>query len=631
MAIGNPSVYADFSGGINRQAGPYLLQENQCQDARNVYANTLGALTKRHGFSSFSTIKTSANANALDGRAHSLTTAHLTSTRYLLAVGKTPSASTDSIVSINESGVANVLKTGLTQNKRWEFVQAPVVSANEVQTVTISATGGTFTLTYSGQTTSAINYNASADDVANALVALSNIGAGEVQVTKVNSVYTVVFTGTLGGSNLTQMTGDGSSLTGGTEPRLTIATVTNGTTEGPIYGVNGTDTPQYWSGASASTATSNWTAVNSLGTLIDPHPAKNCKYLVYHLDKLWASGDSSKPGRIYSSGVDANGLPDPRNWDSDYTDDIEPADGEQITGIGKVGPYLLVFKPRKTYVLTDPANRAYRPVSSSIGCISHRSIAETAQGTMFLSDDLGICITDGASVTPMSDAIDPFLMDVFENEAVDLENAAGVYYDNSYWLSLPTNGTNAITIQYSFETESWWFHTCASNQYALLDPLGAPKLYSAQPAAQRIERAFDPDSYEDAAGAFESYWEGPFWAWGAPHINKRLHQLRADGKGFWQMSIKESFNRPYEGPLDEIIWEGPTGTAENYGEGSSDFGDADTTIVFGSEQGIIQKRYSTPARGWGRAWSLKVSDSGAGGNEVMELYAVTAFVRTRSD
>lgn len=631
MAIGNPSVYADFSGGINRQAGPYLLQENQCQDARNVYANALGALTKRNGFTAFSTLKTSANANAIDGSPHSLTAANFTSTRYLLAVGKTPSASTDSIVSVNTSGVATVIKTGLSQGKRWEFVQAPVARTNELQTVTISATGGTFTLTYSGQTTSAINYDASAEDVQTALVALNNIEPGEVQVAKIGSVYSITFLGNLGGTNVSALTGDGASLTGGTEPRLVIATVTDGTTEGPIYGVNGVDTPQYWSGASASTATANWTAVNSLGAIIDPHPAKNCKYLVYHLDKLWASGDTSQPGRIYSSGVDSNGLPDPRNWDSDYTDDVDPADGEQITGLGKIGPYLLVFKSRKTYVLIDPQNRAYRPISSSIGCVAHRSIVETARGTMFLSDDLGVCITDGASVTPMSDPIDPFLNALLEDEAVDVEKAAGVYYDDSYWLSLPVDGTNAITLQFSFVTDSWWLHTCASNQYALLDPLGAPKLYSAQPAAQRIEQAFNPASYEDASGTYESYWEGPFWAWGAPHMNKRLHQLRADGQGYWQMLIKESFNRPYEGPIDEIIWEATSSANQFFGVGTTEFGDADTAIVFSGEQGVIQKRYSTPSRGWGRAWSLKITDSSGGSNDLMEVYAVTAFIRTRAD
>ena len=49
--------------------------------------------------------------------------------------------------------------------------------ANEVQLITLANhTGGTFTLTWNGQTTAAIAYNATAATVAAALKALSNIG-----------------------------------------------------------------------------------------------------------------------------------------------------------------------------------------------------------------------------------------------------------------------------------------------------------------------------------------------------------------------------------------------------------------------------------------------------------------------
>jgi hypothetical protein len=68
--------------------------------------------------------------------------------------------------------------------------------ANEAQTVTVtgSPTGGTFTLTYSGQTTAAIAYNASALVVQQRLFALSNIEEGQVSVTGSNGgPYTITF------------------------------------------------------------------------------------------------------------------------------------------------------------------------------------------------------------------------------------------------------------------------------------------------------------------------------------------------------------------------------------------------------------------------------------------------------
>lgn len=106
-----------------------------------------------------------------------------------------------------------------------------VATGNEVQTVTIggSPTGGTFTLTYSGQTTAAIAYNASAATVKSRLEALSNIGAGNVDVTGSNGgPWTVTFKGTLQDTDVAQMTANAGSLTGGTSPSVTPATSSGG-------------------------------------------------------------------------------------------------------------------------------------------------------------------------------------------------------------------------------------------------------------------------------------------------------------------------------------------------------------------------------------------------------------------
>jgi hypothetical protein len=109
-------------------------------------------------------------------------------------------------------------------------------ASDEVQTVTIDATGGTFTLTFSGQTTTAIAYNASAAAVLSALEALSNIGVGDVAVGKVGSVYTVSFTGALADTNVAQFTANGTSLTGGAST-VTVATTTAGGTAYTPVGV----------------------------------------------------------------------------------------------------------------------------------------------------------------------------------------------------------------------------------------------------------------------------------------------------------------------------------------------------------------------------------------------------------
>lgn len=108
---------------------------------------------------------------------------------------------------------------------------------DEVQLVTITGTpgGGSFTLTYAGQTTATIAYNAAASAVEDALEALSNIAPGDVVVTgSAGGPYTVTFGGTLDETDVAQMTANGAGLTGGTSPEVTVTTPTAGVTDNSI-------------------------------------------------------------------------------------------------------------------------------------------------------------------------------------------------------------------------------------------------------------------------------------------------------------------------------------------------------------------------------------------------------------
>lgn len=111
------------------------------------------------------------------------------------------------------------------------------VAIGEVQTIDLSGgddpTGGTFTITYDGKTTAALAYNASADDVEAALLALDSLNVGDVSVSKSNFVYTLTFRPELG--NVAEVTADGSSLTSGGTATISIATGTAGS-GGDYYG-----------------------------------------------------------------------------------------------------------------------------------------------------------------------------------------------------------------------------------------------------------------------------------------------------------------------------------------------------------------------------------------------------------
>lgn len=100
--------------------------------------------------------------------------------------------------------------------------------SNETQTVTITGTptGGSFTLTYDGNTTAAIAYNATAAQVKSALVAGTTLAANQITAAGGALPGTAVTIAIdLDGLNPPQMTAT-SSLTGGTTPAVAVTTTT---------------------------------------------------------------------------------------------------------------------------------------------------------------------------------------------------------------------------------------------------------------------------------------------------------------------------------------------------------------------------------------------------------------------
>lgn len=152
----------------------------------------------------------------------------------------------------------------------FSLAGAPTNGVNEEQTVSItgSPTGGTFTLTFEGQTTAPIAYNATPAVVQAALEALSNVEVGDVVCTGTalpGGTVTVEFVRNLGGLNRTQMSKDATGLTGGVAPDVSIATTVGGvrgsfrgaengsflqdTTNGNLYQNSGTAWEPIWSNA----------------------------------------------------------------------------------------------------------------------------------------------------------------------------------------------------------------------------------------------------------------------------------------------------------------------------------------------------------------------------------------------
>ncbi len=118
-------------------------------------------------------------------------------------------------------------------------IQAGASGTPEIQRITLDETthDGTFTLTFSGQTTAALDWDITAADLKTALEALSNIAVDDVAVTGAFPSWDVTFKGALTG-NQPQMTLGSAGLIGpqGIEGTLSLATggieaLLNGATE----------------------------------------------------------------------------------------------------------------------------------------------------------------------------------------------------------------------------------------------------------------------------------------------------------------------------------------------------------------------------------------------------------------
>ncbi len=129
------------------------------------------------------------------------------------ALGSTPTV--DLTMNVTAATTIDDVLTWLNTNEGTAAIQ-------EVQTLALATApnndpdGGTFTLTYGGETTAAIAWNATANQIETALEALSNVSVGDITVSApIDDGVTFTFANTLGDVNPVTIT---SSLTDGGVP-----------------------------------------------------------------------------------------------------------------------------------------------------------------------------------------------------------------------------------------------------------------------------------------------------------------------------------------------------------------------------------------------------------------------------
>jgi hypothetical protein len=495
---GRAVLFADFGGGVNKDAGPYLLSEKECRDALNVQAGQRGAIRKRNGHLGISTPDVA--LTSLFGSTNP--------TRLLGAGGV-------KVFAIDPAGVDTDITgaVGLTNNALMEWIQAP-------------ASGG----------------------------------------------------------------------------------------QGPLYAMNGSQAV-HWTGAGNIAA---WTA--SAGTL----PVG--KYLVYQENRVFAAGFAAMPGYVNvkdpASAVAYSDPGDPRNWPAANFVEFSPNDGEAISGIGQIGPYVLVFKPSRAWVIYDTDTGANRALLENIGCVAHRSIVESEDGAYFLSRELGVYRTDGSTVKRVRETIQPVFESIVQ---ANRHLAAGVQFGGHYYLSVSLAGAaNSVLLDYDRDLDSWWIHSTPFTQLALWTPSGATELHGAVPAVTRTDRLFVPGRTQDAGDTnYPAYWIGPHLVFGEPSKRKRARAIHFDGRGRLEVSVAKDFatSQTLEGLADFVT----TGEGSFGVDPAGQFG-VDDGAVYGGAAVVNEQMLSN--LGIGRAWSVMFGITSA---DEMEVDSMTFYLGERKD
>lgn len=308
--------------------------------------------------------------------------------------------------------------------------------------------------------------------------------------------------------------------------------------QGPLYmTIPAGATVLYYDGAAVGT----WTA--SAGSL----PA-GASQLLYASNRMWAIKLLSGPADPNSAFAWSE-LGDPRNWPAANVVQLDPNDGDYFIGAGTLGPYIIVFKKRKAWVIYDLDTGANRPLGEGAGVVDggRGSIVETPYGLVFLDGVQGPCITDGTGVK----AIGPGVRDAIVSDVVTgfADSCSAAFERDSYFLK-PRFVDRLY--EYHFPTKTWWRHTTEAKRIALHPSYqwGLPRLMGSRKKAvgqqPRVMWVSDALGEELSSGTVidvdSCYWTSRWHDFNDPNLRKRLRYAALHGEGFAATTLYKDFS-----------------------------------------------------------------------------------------
>lgn len=385
----------------------------------------------------------------------------------------------------------------------------------------------------------------------------------------------------------------------------------------------------------------------------------NGKYAIFVGNRVWMTGITEDASAVWFSEFadigEGGAQADPSAWPTTNVVRFDASDGQPITGIGTVGPYILVFKESKTWVIHNLNTGENRKISDSVGCVAQRSIVPVGAQTFFLSANQGVFSTNGSSLAEISYKVRPTILGINPKQR---QNAAGAEFNNHYYLSFAsgTSETNNRTLDYDMQLKSWWLHDLAGRQWVQHEPIvpGEVSLFLTPSGTKTgVVKAFVEGVYEDSGAIYTgeknlaAFWVSPWDPFGyyimrhkleAPFIKKRIRQIFFDGEGEIIPFVYKNFaNVGTQQPA--TVGNNQQSSPElpvNFGAGGQIFGNENEEQKFAGETlngvqmlfgGVAEvgsaRMYSL---GVARAWSVGYGNKS---NQPFEVFSYMAAVQFR--
>lgn len=317
-----------------------------------------------------------------------------------------------------------------------------------------------------------------------------------------------------------------------------------------IYMSNGVDDYSSWDGTTFTTYSG----------------APKGKFLVLWKDAMWVAGVTGNEDRLYGSDPG-----DAEAFDALSFVDVSKGDGDECTGLGTDGTFLVFFKRRTHSVVYDPVTFANRVIDFEKGCESHFSIIQHEEQLYFFSRR-GVCVFLGDAPSKIiSDKFDPF----FTPEVMNLAQLNKVWaytHENRIGWTIPeVNGSEpSVQIEYypRLEKKPMSFHRMPMRCATTVRKGVAENLFYGKTTGNKALEAFRGGT--DDGTAFKGVLECAWFDLGNPIRSKYLRQVHLIGRGKFLVGIKRNFENAvsktfvidlsstqeiWDGPGD--VWDGP--------------------------------------------------------------------------